>query len=145
MPHLLEGDFFHSLELFQILEKTPGITPFMAVATQENKVVGQMLVILYHRKSLFPPYLYTHAHAYGEGLYAPDAERNAIFPLLLRSITIHLHKRLCFYIEFSRMSKKMLGYREFRNWAMSLLPGKRYITPYTANFPKSDSQTNKLL
>ena len=114
MPHLLEGDFFHSLELFQILEKTPGITPFMAVATQENKVVGQMLVILYHRKSLFPPYLYTHAHAYGEGLYALDAEQNAIFPLLLRSITIHLHKRLCFYIEFSRMSKKMLGYREFR-------------------------------
>lgn len=114
MPHLLEGDFFHSLELFQILEKTPGITPFMAVATQENKVVGQMLVILYHRKSLFPPYLYTHAHAYGEGLYAPDAEQNAIFPLLLRSLTIHLHKRLCFYIEFSRMSKKMLGYREFR-------------------------------
>ena len=36
MPHLLEGDFFHSLELFQILEKTPGITPFMAVATQEK-------------------------------------------------------------------------------------------------------------
>ena len=89
MPHLLEGDFFHSLELFQILEKTPGITPFMAVATQENKVVGQMLVILYHRKSLFPPYLYTHAHAYGEGLYAPDAERNAIFPLLLRRININ--------------------------------------------------------
>ena len=80
MPHLLEGDFFHSLELFQILEKTPGITPFMAVATQENMVVGQMLVILYHRKSLFPPYLYTHAHAYGEGFYAPDAEQNAIFP-----------------------------------------------------------------
>ena len=114
MPHLLEGDFFHSLELFQILEKTPGITPFMAVATQENKVVGQMLFILYHRKSLFPPYLYTHAHAYGEGFYAPDAEQNAIFPLLLRSLTIHLHKRLCFYIEFSRMSKKMLGYREFK-------------------------------
>ena len=101
MPHLLDGDFFHSLELFQILEKTPGITPFMAVATQENMVVGQMLVILYHRKSLFPPYLYTHAHAYGEGFYAPDAEQNAIFPLFLRSITIRLHKRLCFYIEFS--------------------------------------------
>lgn len=104
-----------------------------------------MLFILYHRKSLFPPYLYTHAHAYGEGFYAPDAEQNAIFPLLLRSITIHLHKRLCFYIEFSRMSKKMLGYREFRKLGYVLLPGKRYITPYTANFPKSDSQTNKLL
>ena len=89
MPHLLEGDFFHSLELFQILEKTPGITPFMAVATQENKVVGQMLVILYHRKSLFPPYLYTHAHAYGEGLYAPEAQKNAFFPFLRPSKTIH--------------------------------------------------------
>lgn len=77
MPHLLEGDFFIAWS-FSDSWKTPGITPFMAVATQENKVVGQMLVILYHRKSLFPPYLYTHAHAYGEGLYAPDAERNAI-------------------------------------------------------------------
>lgn len=75
MPHLLKGDFFHSLELFQILEKTPGITPFMAVATQENKVVGQMLVILYHRKSLFPPYLYTHAHAYGEDFMHPMQNR----------------------------------------------------------------------
>ena len=42
MPHLLEGDFFHSLELFQILEKTPGIPPFMAVATQENKSLSFM-------------------------------------------------------------------------------------------------------
>jgi predicted short-subunit dehydrogenase-like oxidoreductase (DUF2520 family) len=38
MPHLLEGDFFHSLELFQILEKTPGITPFMAEKVNSEPV-----------------------------------------------------------------------------------------------------------
>ena len=82
MPHLLEGDFFHSLELFQILEKTPGITPFMAVATQENMVVGQMLVILYHRKSLIPPfYIRTRTRM----------ERDFMHPMLNRMLFSHCY------------------------------------------------------
>lgn len=115
LPCLLEGNFFHSSELFRIIENTPNDVPYMAVATQEGKVVAQMLVIQHRCGSWFPPYLYTHAHAHDEGLYAEGANKEAVFPLLLRAITIHLNKHLCFYIEFSELSKKMFGYRHFRN------------------------------
>lgn len=122
LPRLLEGNFFHSSELFRIIENTPNDTPYMAVATQGGNVVAQMLVILHHCGSWFPPYLYTHAHVHGEGIYAEGADVQAIFPLLLRAITIHLHKHLCFYIEFSELSKKMFGYRHFRKLGYFPIP-----------------------
>ena len=111
---LVEGNFFHSKELFQIVEESPNDTPFMAVATHEGEVRGQLLVIVHRRGSLIPPYLYTHAHAHGEGCYAHEQEAELIFPLLLKNITLRLRKRLCFYIEFSEISKKMFGYRHLR-------------------------------
>lgn len=86
----------------------------MAVATRDGEVRGQLLVIVRRRGSLFPPYLYTHAHAHGEGCYADETETETLFPLLLKAITLKLRHRLCFYIEFSDMKKKMFGYRFFR-------------------------------
>ena len=46
LPELLEGNFFHSKELFLIEEQTPKDTPYMAVATRDGKVRGQLLVIV---------------------------------------------------------------------------------------------------
>ena len=114
LPELLEGNFFHSKTLFLIEEQTPKDTPYMAVATRDGEVRGQLLVIVRRRGSLFPPYLYTHAHAHGEGCYADETETETLFPLLLKAITLKLRHRLCFYIEFSDMKKKMFGYRFFR-------------------------------
>lgn len=113
LPELLEGNFFHSRELFCILEKVPGDKPLMAVASQEGAVVGQMLAIIHRRGSLMPPYLYTHAHVHGEGCYAKDEDE--IFALLLKALTLRLRHRLCFYVEFSDIQKKMFGYRYFRH------------------------------
>lgn len=143
---LLDGNFFHSRELFQMVEESPGDTPYMTVATSGDKVVGQLLVIVHRRGSLIPPYLFTHAHAHGEGVYAIEGKRNfakaaeagfektdagfekaeagfekadgeiaRLFPLMLKAITLRLKERLCLYIEFSEMSKKMFGYRDFRH------------------------------
>ena len=109
LPELLEGNFFHSKTLFLIEEQTPKDTPYMAVATRDGEVRGQLLVIVRRRGSLFPPYLYTHAHAHGEGCYADETETETLFPLLLKAITLKLRHRLCFYIEFSDMKKKMFG------------------------------------
>lgn len=114
LPELQEGNFFHSKTLFLIEEQTPKDTPYMAVATRDGEVRGQLLVIVRRRGSLFPPYLYTHAHAHGEGCYADETETETLFPLLLKAITLKLRHRLCFYIEFSDMKKKMFGYRFFR-------------------------------
>lgn len=114
MPQLLEGNFFHSLALFRIIEKAPKDTPYMAVITQDGEVKGQMLVIVHRRGSLIPPYLFTHAHVHGEGFYAPDVDAAELFPRLLKAVTLRLRHRLCFYIEFSELQKKMFGYRDLR-------------------------------
>ena len=80
LPHLLEGNFFHSLELFQIGEKVPSDTPIMAVATQEGRVVGQMLAMIHRRHVLIPPFIYTHAHVHGEGVYLDEETAEADIP-----------------------------------------------------------------
>lgn len=111
LPALLEGNFFHSREFFCILEKTPGCTPLMAVAVDSiGRVTGQLLVILFHRHRWFPPYLYTHAHAHEEGIYADGVEKETVFAQLLSAVTRWLDRRLCLYVEFSGLKKKMFGY-----------------------------------
>ena len=122
IPTLIEGNFFHSKTLFQIIEKAPNDTPYMAVISQDGEVKGQMLVIIHRRGSLIPPYLFTHAHVHGEGCYAEDANVEELFPLLLKAVTLKLRHRLCFYIEFSELQKKMFGYRYFRRLGYSPIP-----------------------
>lgn len=114
LPTLLTGNFFHSLELFQITERVPSDTPLMFVATKDGKTVGQMFAALHHHKTFFPPFIYTHAHIHGEGIYYPGEDIDAIFPLLLHAATRYLRHTACLYIEFSDVSKKMFGYRHFR-------------------------------
>ena len=114
LPTLLLGNFFHSLALFQITERVPSDTPLMAVASKEGEITGQLFVALHHHKTIFPPFIYTHAHVHGEGLYRPGADICAIFPLLLHAVTQCLRHTTCLYIEFSDISKKMFGYRHFR-------------------------------
>lgn len=113
LPTLLSGNFFHSLEMFCIAEKVSGDTPYMAVALQEGKAIGQLLAITHLSKNIFPPYLYTHAHVHGDGEYAPETKVEEVFPLLLHALTRKL-RHACFYIEFSELSKKMFSYRHFR-------------------------------
>ena len=88
LPHLLEGNFFHSLELFQISEKVPSDTPIMAVATQEGRVVGQMLAVIHRRHILIPPFIYTHAHVpEKKRLFARyDMEKETIIQLLSNGV-----------------------------------------------------------
>lgn len=114
LPPLLAGNFFHSLELFEISEGVSGDTPFMAVATEDGRTAGQMLAVLHTHRTWFPPFIYTHAHAHGEGIYLNTEQAEEIFPLLLHSITRTLCNRHCLYIEFSELQKKMFGYRHFR-------------------------------
>ncbi len=113
---LLAGNFFHSQELFRIAELTHGNSPYMAVATEKGcpAVLGQLLVIVQRRGNFLTPYLYTHAHAHGEGEYAGGVDADSLFRLMLTAITTRLQNRLCLYIEFSGLSRKMFAYRHFR-------------------------------
>lgn len=108
-------NFFHSPELFGIVEKTPGQWPYMAVAIDsEGHVAGHLLALIRRRGSLLPPYFFTQGRIYGEGEYREDVNRQEVFGLLLNAITKKIRRKLCLYVEFSDLSQKMFGYRYFR-------------------------------
>lgn len=116
MPHFTCRNFFHSTELFQIIEKTPGQRPYMLIAEDgEGRVVAHLLASIRRRGSLFPPYFFTQGRIYGEGEYTDEVDKEAVFAEFLAQIT-HLFKRkLCLFVEFSDISQKMFGYRQFRD------------------------------
>lgn len=115
LPAMPSDNFFHSPELFHIIEKSPGQRPYMAVATDgKGKVVAHMLAFIRQRRSWMPPYLYMQGRIYGEGEYATDVNREQLFGLMLHAMTRKLRHKLCFFIEFSDLSRKMFGYRLFR-------------------------------
>lgn len=115
MPSMSCKNFFHSIELFVMLEQTPGMKPYMVVAQDdEGHVHAHMLTILRRRGALIPPYIFTQGRSYGEGEYENEAEKEVLFSLMLQAITRHLLRWRCLYIEFSDISHKMFGYKWFR-------------------------------
>ncbi len=115
LPPLLEGNYFHSRELFLIYEHTPGCTPYMVVVSNKEGLTEAQLLVTTNRKgNWLPPYIYTHAHAHEEGIYANEDNKNTLFCKMLQTITQQLDRRLCLYIEFSGIKKKMFGYKAFR-------------------------------
>jgi hypothetical protein len=117
LPYIESRNFFHSPELFNIIEQSPSLTPYMVLAmNEESEIKAHLLTIIRRRGSLIPPYLYTQAHIYGEGEYScDDEEKDELFNLMLQHITKKLQHKLCLFIEISNLSTKMFGYRNLRN------------------------------
>lgn len=115
LPQIPCTNFFHSVNLFRIIENTPGQKPLMAVAcNNDGNIVGHIMVMLRRRGSLIPPYLFTQARIYGEGEYASGCDKETVFGLMLNKIVRKLKYGTCLYIEFSDLSTKMFGYAKFR-------------------------------
>ncbi len=116
---LLEGNFFHSRQLFLLCKQTPRMKPYMVtVETSEGVVCAQMLAIVRYRSSWFPPYLYIHCRVLGEGVYRDDTHahtcsREELFDIMLAKLTGKLG-RMMLYTEVSNLSQKMFGYKYFR-------------------------------
>lgn len=111
---LLTDNFFHSPQLFALCKATPRQRPYFVTAEcADGRVVGQMLAVVRYRSSWLPPYLYRHCRVLGEGVYADGVPRQELFGLMLRMLTSHLGYSVL-YTEFSNLSAKMAGYREFR-------------------------------
>lgn len=142
LPDIDGGNFFHSPDLFHIVEQTPGQRPYMAVAfDSQGQVVGHLLAVIMRRGSLVPPYLYTLARIYGEGDYRDGADQEETFGELLTALTRKFRNRLCLFAELSNLSKKMFAYRYFRkngyfpvNWqevhnSLHSLPPRERLSP----------------
>ena len=123
LPPMNDNNYFHSNEFFMALEKTPGMKPCMAIAiTQDQQVVGRMLAVIVTRRWFLPPISLRYGHVYGEGCYAPNADTSQIFGLLLMAVTNKFKHELCLFAEFSNISKKMFGYRQFRKQGYVPIP-----------------------
>ena len=81
LPEMDCRDYFHSTDLFKILEQTPGCSPYMVVVTDEqDRIVAHLLAMINRRGSWIPPYLYSAGRVYGEGQYeTEDASEIARF------------------------------------------------------------------
>ncbi len=120
LPEMDCRDYFHSTDLFKILEQTPGCSPYMVVVTDEqDRIVAHLLAMINRRGSWIPPYLYSAGRVYGEGQYETEdaSEIARLFELMLEAITKKFRRRLCLYFEFSNISKKMFGYKSFRKFS----------------------------
>lgn len=116
LPDIICDDFFHSVELFKILEVTPKQKPYMALAIDgQGRIVAHLLAVVSYHHLLLPPFAYSHCHIYGEGVYAPEVEnKEEIFSLFVKAITDELTHKLCLFIEISDLSSKMFGYAKLR-------------------------------
>ncbi len=111
---LLNQNLFHGRELFHLCRQTPRHRPYLVtVETSEGAVIAQMLALVRYRSSLFPPYFYMHCHVYGEGVYSVDDDNEELLEQMLQALEKKMGKQVL-YIEFSNLSRKMTGYRAFR-------------------------------
>lgn len=108
IPDMPNRNVFHSVDLFRILEQTPGYSPFMLVAFEHDRPIGKILFII--RKGWFAD----KCIVYDCGDYfGTDISREMIFNEMLTYFTGRNKERFS-YIEFRNLSESLFGYRYFR-------------------------------
>ena len=94
IPDLPGTNTFHSKELFQIYESTPGYTPLLIVATEEGRPVARLLAAIRKTKKWLPSSLVKQCVVYGAGefldtsLPASKEKEEEIFGEMLEHLTV---------------------------------------------------------
>ena len=118
IPDLPGNNTFHSKELFQIYESTPGYTPLLIVATEKGRPVARLLAAIRKTKKWLPSSLVKQCVVYGAGeflnnsLPASKEKEEEIFGEMLEHLTQEA-SRTCILIEFRNLDNSMFGYRFF--------------------------------
>lgn len=115
LPAVEENSFFHSRLLFSICSSTLRMKPYMVVCTDaEGNVVSHLLANVRYRTSFLPPFLFMQCRVVGEGIYVEsEFRKDELFGEMLTALTHRMNKKTL-YIEFSNLSQKMFGYKQFR-------------------------------
>lgn len=120
IPDLPGNNTFHSKELFQIYEATPGYTPLLIVATDEGKPVARLLAAIRKTTQWLPSSVVKQCVVYGTGeflnssLLTSKEKEEEIFGEILEHLTQEA-LRTCFLVEFRNLANSMFGYKFFRN------------------------------
>lgn len=114
IPELPNTNTFHSTGLFRIYEATPGYTPVLIVASEDDKPIAKLLAVIRKSVRLFPPGIIKKCEVYGTGDYFDDnADKETIFSDMLQRLTDEA-LREAFLIEFRNLENALFGYKSFR-------------------------------
>lgn len=115
IPDFPGTNTFHSKELFQIYEETPGYTPLLIMASEDGKPIARLLAAIRKSIRMFPPSLIKRCEVYGTGEYlTAEADKEKIFGEMLEHLTTEV-LRSSFLIEFRNLENAMFGYKYFRS------------------------------
>ena len=119
IPDLPGSNTFHSKELFQIYEATPGYWPLLIVATENGKPVARMLAAMRKARKWMPSFLAKQCVVYGtaefletEQPFSKEKEEE-IFGEMLEHL-VQEAGFFCLIIEFRNLENAMFGYKFFR-------------------------------
>ena len=88
IPDFPGTNTFHSKELFQIYEETPGYTPLLIMASEDGKPVARLLAAIRKSIRMFPPAFIKRCEIYGTGEYLiAEADKERIFGEMLEHLT----------------------------------------------------------
>ncbi len=88
LPTLAEGDFYHSAQMFRLIEKSSGSKPFMLVATEEGEELAHLIIIKRRGARLLPPVVGFWYTLYGTGTYTPRcSDREEIFSRFIDKVS----------------------------------------------------------
>ena len=114
LPELTQGSYFHSRQLMEACQRTPGHKAYMAVVSDaDGRAIAHLLAVERRRKSWLPPFFYSQVRVLGEGVYTGGLVDGTLFGMMVDSLTKRLSSRVLF-IEISHLSQKMFGYRQLR-------------------------------
>ena len=115
LPDLPGSDVFQSQKLFLIYEATPGYSPYLIVARNENnEIIAYLLSYVRKVRLLFPPFLFHRCEIYGNGEYNDGVkDKEYVFGQMLKHLT-KAFSPISFIIEFRNLGNALWGYRYFR-------------------------------
>ena len=115
IPDLPGNNFFHSKELFLLYEATPSYTPIYIVATEEQKTLAKILVVIRKNTSLIPFSILNRCDVYGTGEYLDDTiDKETLFGEMLSHFTKEIFREASI-IEFRNLNNSLFGYKHFRS------------------------------
>ena len=116
LPVLSGKAFSHSTDLFHIYDQTSGYEPILVIASENKKIVAQILAVVRRKIHLFPPYLVKYCEIYDCGDYPNPSDsysKDYLFAQLLEHLTQKILSGV-FYIKFRNIETPLFGYKYFR-------------------------------